>query len=238
MARVVSLLIGEVRRLWRYKIIFFGTLVTAIWLVIMALVSREEALALVPQLLVLDSGLMAIILLGSSYFLEKQEGTIKALLVTPIPTRTILFTKILGTMVGGVISVVSMTLLLGLLHDIWLPIVSLTLIMILSTFAHVSIGFVMIFLSKDFMDLLVKYSVIAIMLMVPTLLQALDILTSEIQFIGFISPTYAASWLFQSLWINQPLTETILAIGCLSLLPLGLLPSYILPHFKLEALSV
>jgi fluoroquinolone transport system permease protein len=238
MAKLVSLLVGEIRRLWRYKIIFFGTLVTVVWLVIMALVSREEALVLVPQLLVLDSGLMAIILLGSSYFLEKQEGTIKALLVTPISTRTILFTKILGTMIGGFISVISMTLLLGLLHNIWLPIVSLIVIMTLSTFAHVSIGFVMIFLSKDFMDLLVKYSVIAIMLMVPTLLQALDILTSEILFVGFISPTYAASWLFQSLWSNQPLTETIIAIGFLILLPLGLLPSYILPRFKLEALSV
>ena len=238
MASMLSLLMGEVRRLWRYKIIFFGTLVTVIWLVIMAFVSREEALALVPQLLVLDSGLMAIILLGSSYFLEKQEGTIKALLVTPIPTRTILFTKILGTMVSGVVSVSSMTLLLGLIHNLWLPIVPLIFIMILSTFAHVSIGFVMIFLSKDFMDLLVKYSVIAIMLMVPTLLQALDILTTENHVIGFISPTYAASWLFQSLWINQPLTETILAIGLLILLPLGLLPSYILPYFKREALSV
>jgi fluoroquinolone transport system permease protein len=237
MAKIIPLFIGEIRRLWRYKIIFFGLLVTAIWLLILAMVTREEALALVPQLLVLDSGLMAIILLGSSYYLEKQEGTIKALLITPIPTKTILIIKIIGTMVGGFISVISMTLLLGFFFNLWLPIMMLMLVMILSTFAHVSLGYVMIFMSKDFMDLLLKYSLVAIILMTPTLLEALDILSGDALKFGLISPTYAATWLFQSVWQNQLITDTLFALLALLVIPFILIPTFILPRFKKEAMS-
>jgi hypothetical protein len=71
------LLLGELIRLWKYKILLFGVLVSLIWVLIVSLVSKTEALSLMPMLLVLDTGMMVIILLASSYYYEKQEGTIK-----------------------------------------------------------------------------------------------------------------------------------------------------------------
>jgi hypothetical protein len=112
------LLWGELMRLWKYKILLFGFLVSLIWVLIVSLVNRTEALSLMPMLLVLDTGMMVILLLASSYYFEKQEGTIKTLFVTPIHAMQLLSAKIASTFVSGLISMTLIGLAVWLIHGI------------------------------------------------------------------------------------------------------------------------
>ncbi|MEY3692071.1 MAG: hypothetical protein RLZZ388_242, partial [Bacillota bacterium] len=157
-----SLLKGEILRLWRYKITFFGLLVSIIWLVIIILVSEAEANALLPQILMLDSGLMAIILLAAAYYYEKQEGTMKAVLVSPTSPIILLIAKVAGALLGSVISLLLIWFTMLLVHGTMFPLLPALVMIVLVTTAHLSLGYVLIYLSDDFMDLLLKYTFVVL----------------------------------------------------------------------------
>jgi fluoroquinolone transport system permease protein len=230
-----ALIKGEVIRLWRYQITLFGLIVSGIWIILLAVVNKEEANALLPQLIVLDSGLMAIILLGASYFYEKQEGTMKALLVSPTSPSILLTSKIIGTLMGNLLSVVLMWLTMVIIHQSIFPLLpALGLVMII-TITHISIGYVLIYWSKDFMDLLLKYTFVVLILFVPTILVSLNILTDGLENLAYLSPTYSGQILIAQLWNTS--TASITVAWLLTILyPLVLFPFYILPQFRKEAI--
>ena len=230
-----ALIKGEVIRLWRYQITLFGLIVSGIWIILLAVVNKEEANALLPQLIVLDSGLMAIILLGASYFYEKQEGTMKALLVSPTSPSILLTAKIIGTLMGNLLSVLLMWLTMVIIHQSIFPLLpALGLVMII-TITHISIGYVLIYWSKDFMDLLLKYTFVVLILFVPTILVSLNILTDGLENLAYLSPTYSGQILIAQLWNTS--TASITVAWLLTILyPLVLFPFYILPQFRKEAI--
>jgi fluoroquinolone transport system permease protein len=235
MNKFFALIKGEVIRLWRYQITLFGLMVSAIWIILLAIVSKEEANALLPQLIVLDSGLMAIILLGAAYFYEKQEGTMKAVLVSPTSPAVLLSAKIIGTLMGNLLSVFLMWLTMLVVHQSVFPIFDALGLVIIITLTHLSIGYVLIYWSKDFMDLLLKYTFVVLVLFVPTLLVSLEILTDGLENLAYLSPTYSGQMLISQLWNTE--TESILVAWLLTIIyPLGLFPFYILPQFRKEAI--
>ena len=235
MNKFFALIKGEVIRLWRYQITLFGLMVSAIWIILLAVVSKEEANALLPQLIVLDSGLMAIILLGAAYFYEKQEGTMKAVLVSPTSPAVLLSAKIIGTLMGNLLSVFLMWLTMLVVHQSVFPIFDALGLVIIITLTHLSIGYVLIYWSKDFMDLLLKYTFVVLVLFVPTILVSLEILTDGLENLAYLSPTYSGQMLISQLWNTE--TESILVAWILTIIyPLGLFPFYILPQFRKEAI--
>ncbi len=233
------LLSGELMRLWKYKILLFGVLVSLIWVLIVSLVSKNEALTLMPMLLVLDTGMMVIILLASSYYFEKQEGTIKTLFVTPIHSMQLLSAKIASTFVSGLISMTLIGLAVFFIHGIDTINYPLAfLYVVLSTLAHVSIGFLLIFSSIDFMSLLMKYSMLTLILLLPSVLEPLALIPESLRYFSFLSPSYASQILMNSL--IAPMTSTLqqdvgFALIALAILSLLMYPLFIYPAFKKEA---
>ena len=235
MKKFFALIKGEVIRLWRYRITLFGLIVSGIWIILIAVVSKEEANALLPQLIVLDSGLMGIILLGASYFYEKQEGTMKAVLVSPTSPAVLLSAKIIGALMGNLLSVFFMWLTMLVIHQSMFPIFAALGLVIIISLTHLSIGYVLIYWSKDFMDLLLKYTFVVLILLVPTILVSLNILTDGFENLAYLSPTYSGQILISQLW--QAPTESMLFAWVLTIVyPLGLFPFYILPQFRKEAI--
>jgi fluoroquinolone transport system permease protein len=235
MKKFFALIKGEVIRLWRYQITLFGLIVSSIWIILIAVVSKEEANALLPQLIVLDSGLMAIILLGASYFYEKQEGTMKAVLVSPTSPAVLLSAKIIGALMGNLLSVFLMWLTMLVIHQSMFSIFAALGLVIIISLTHLSIGYVLIYWSKDFMDLLLKYTFVVLVLLVPTILVSLNILTDGLENLAYLSPTYSGQILISQLW--QAPTESMLFAWVLTIVyPLGLFPFYILPQFRKEAI--
>jgi ABC-type multidrug transport system permease subunit len=237
MVKIWLLFKTEAIRLWKYKILVFGFIVTSIWLLLLAVASEEEAIALLPQLLVFDTGLMTIILLASSFFFEKQEGTLKALFVTPIHLTQLLISKVLSTLIPAFASIFFMTVTMLLFHGILLPLPLALVIVLLSTIAHVAIGYPLIFLSKDFMDLLVKYTFLALFFMLPGILVSLDVIPADFQWLALLSPTYATQYLISGLFSTLDLSFIGFSLLVLLLIPGILFPFAVYPFFKKEVMQ-
>jgi ABC-2 type transport system permease protein len=237
MSKILILLKAEIVRLIKYKILLFGLIVTLIWLLLLAVVQENEAKALLPQLLVFDTGLMTIILLASSYFFEKQEGTLKALFVSPISLFQLLTSKVLSTLVSAMISMILMTLVMIIFHQYWLPLPLALLIVVISTIAHVAIGYPLIFISKDFMDLLTKYTFLALFFLLPSILVSLEIIPVESLWIAFLSPMYATQYLLSGLLAPIDFNLGLIAILMLLVPSLVLFPTVVYPYFKKEVMQ-
>jgi ABC-type multidrug transport system permease subunit len=190
-----------------------------------------------PQLLVFDTGLMTIILLASSYFFEKQEGTLKALFVSPISLFQLLTSKVLSTLVSAMISMILMTLVMIIFHQYWLPLPLALLIVVISTIAHVAIGYPLIFISKDFMDLLTKYTFLALFFLLPSILVSLEIIPVESLWIAFLSPMYATQYLLSGLLAPIDFNLGLIAILMLLVPSLVLFPTVVYPYFKKEVMQ-
>lgn len=233
------LLLGELIRLWKYKILLFGVFVSLIWVLIISLVNQTEALSLMPMLLVLDTGMMVIILLASSYYFEKQEGTIKTLFVAPIHSMQLLTAKLASSFVSGIISMTLIGLAVWIVHDIDTINYPLAFFyVVLSTLAHVSIGFLLIFSSVDFMSLLMKYSMLTLILLLPSVLEPLGLIPESFEWISYLSPSYASQRLMNSLItppslvIEQQVQFSLMALIVTSAI---MYPLFIYPAFKKEA---
>jgi hypothetical protein len=120
-------------------------------------------------------------------------------------------------------------------HQSVFPIFAALGLVIIITLTHLSIGYVLIYWSKDFMDLLLKYTFVVLVLFVPTILVSLEILTDGLENLAYLSPTYSGQMLISQLWNTE--TESILVAWILTIIyPLGLFPFYILPQFRKEAI--
>jgi fluoroquinolone transport system permease protein len=236
MSKIFLLLKAEVTRLIKYKIIVFGLIVTLIWLILLSVVNEEEAKTLLPQLLVFDTGLMTIILLASSYFFEKQEGTLKALFVTPVNLIQILTAKLISTLVSAIVSIILMSLVMVIFHNYWLPLPLALLIVIVSTTTHVAIGYPLIFMSKDFMDLLVKYTFLALFFLLPSILVSLDVIPLDALWVAFLSPMYATQYLLSGLITPIDTFLGVIAVFMLFVPSFILFPTVVYPYFKKEVM--
>jgi hypothetical protein len=112
------------------------------------------------------------------------------------------------------------------------------LYVVLSTLAHVSIGFLLIFSSIDFMSLLMKHSMLMLVLLLPSVLEPLALIPENLRFFNFLSPSYASQILMHSL--ITPMTSTLqqdvgFALTSLVILSLLMYPLFIYPAFKQEA---
>jgi len=231
------LLKGEIVRLFKYKILWFGMAVSLIWVLVLVLSEKDEAKALMPFLLVMDTGLMSIILLASSFYYEKQEGSIKTLFVAPISLVQLLSAKIVAGLLSGVISMVLIGLGMLIVHGVVINYALAFLYVILSTLAHVSIGYILVFYSPDFMSFLMKYMGVVIALMVPLLLVMLDIIPANLEFLALLSPTYGSKFLIESVFVAKDWWNVLVAIGVQIAIPALLYPLVIYPKFKQYAVK-
>lgn len=227
---------GELFRLLKYKILWFGLGLSLIWILVLSLSAQAEAKALMPYLLVMDTGMMAIILLSSSFYYEKQENTIKSVFVSPILVGQILVAKILSSLVMSVGSIILVGLTMLIVHGVLINYLLAIIYVILSTLAHVAIGYIIVFYSIDFTSFLMKYLGVVLILMLPTLLVLLNLVNSFGEYFALLSPSYAIQFLIGSLFEKTDIWKMVISICALVTISAVLYPLVVYPKFKAFAI--
>lgn len=215
MRRFFRLWWGEIVRLAKYKVLFFGLLVSAIWVVILVLSDAATAEALIPTLVGMDAGMMSMLLLGSMFYFEKQEGTIHTLLVTPVPLGEILFAKVAASMATGILSMFLVAGSAWIVHGISVNFLLMTVYDAVVVAGNTAIGYLLVLSSKEFMGMLMKMMGVLLLFYVPVILVPLGILGEDALFVALLSPSYAGSFLFESLYSVK---ETWMVLFCLGYL--------------------
>lgn len=228
----LHLLKGEVLRLVRYKIIFFGILVSLIWVALIYFLDAQTAKGFMPFLAMLDAGMMSVILLGATFYLEKQEGSIKTLLVSPVSLVQVLAAKVGSAIISAMISVV---MVLGsgfLFHGIQTNFLLVMLYVFVIVLSHTAIGYVITLRSNDFMSMMMKFAGLSLLMMIPSFLYLLGVIEEQLNWLLLLSPMYAAQYLIQSIHSSADLLLIAGSTLYLALLGTFLYWKVVYPRFK------
>ncbi len=228
---------GEILRLFKYNILIFGIITSFIWAIIIFFVDEATVEALAPFLVIMDAGLMSILLLGASYYMEKQERTLQSVIVTPVDLSMVLLSKIIAALFTAFISFVIVVGSILIFQDIQINILLMLVYVILAVLAHTAIGYLIILHSNDFIQMLVRFMGMMLLFLSPLLLIALDLIPSNLEFLTYISPSYAAQLLFKSTYTNQDSLFIWVSLADLIILPALLFPLVVYKRFEKVAVE-
>ena len=154
MGKLNRLVKGELLRLVRYKILPVSLATAVLWIGLFLFMSAEEAWKIAPLVIFVDVAGMSILLLGASHHLEKQDGTIRTMMVLPVPLGQILTAKALASMVLALESAVVTSAALFFIHGVTFNYAALLFFVAIAGAAHAAIGFVLALRSRDFTSLI------------------------------------------------------------------------------------
>lgn len=193
MGRILFLIAGDFQRTIKYNILAATFFVTIIWAGVLHFTEIKDVTSFFPLLVFIDVTSMAVLFVGVSMFFEKQEGSIKSILISPVSKFEYIISKALVNMFLNVLVLILLYIYAVLFKEIDINIIGLTASVMLVSFLHSMIGFIITYYSKSFTDVLMgmmKYSLIT---MTPVLLEYMGIIKSDIlKYIIKVLPTKAS----------------------------------------------
>lgn len=237
MNKVVRLVQGEMVRLYKNKILPISIFVSLIWVLLIVFSSAKETGGLLPMILVVDAGMLGIIYLAVSFYLEKQEGAIKSLFVAPVGANEILISKIIASIISSLISTTIIILTFFFAHHQKVNLLLLFVNTVLIVLAHSAIGFTIILNCRDFAQMLGIYAAYAILFFLPTVLYTLEIIPKTWETLLLISPTHSSLILLESPFRDVDFKLELLAFLYILILGLSLLVFYVKKKFKTNSVQ-
>lgn len=180
MSKFLTLVQGELLRLKRYNLILASLFVSAIWVGILHFLDIENVTKLIPQLIFLDVTTMAMLLVGVTFIYEREEATIRSMLVSPISKGEYLLAKMVSNIIPSVLSLTIMYMYSKIFKIIEINYFILLLAVILVAFFHSLIGLLLTYYSKDFTDLVMAIMKLFLVFLLPVVLVEFNIVSNEI----------------------------------------------------------
>ncbi|MFW5894305.1 MAG: ABC transporter permease [Bacillota bacterium] len=227
-----QVLIGEFKRLFKYNIIQVSFGVSVLWLLVLFLIGKEAAGPFIGLFIFMDITMMTVLLMGVSLFYERQENTLKTMLVTPASLTSLIASKILSALYLAIQSGLILALFGKFFFDISIAFFPLMAFILIIALAHGAIGFVMSLYSNDFNGLLAFLIVYMVILAFPSIFYAFELIPSSLETLLIVSPTHASFILIESsTGADKPLWEIMVAIAYLLILSGGLMKFVIFPNY-------
>jgi len=219
MNRLLLLYGGEVTRMRKYGITLASLGVSMLWVLVLHFSELEDISGVFPLLLFLDSTLMSVLLVGVSMTFEKQENSMKSMLVLPISKDDYLLSKSLGTVTSSIT-----TLVILLAYGIFMKGLSINIAgmfgaVILVSFVFTQLGVLLTYSSRDFTSLLTSMFKFTLLLTIPTVLQFLTIFEADwFRYLQYLNPTKNALVLLLSPAVPVKTQDLLFAITYLIVL--------------------
>lgn len=183
----------------KYHILSASVLVAFIWIGVLYFTDIQDVSYVFPLLIFIDATSMSILMVGVTMFFEKQEGTIKALLVSPLDKAEYILAKTLANVSSNVLTLALLYLYARLFKEIHVNIVALLGAVILIAFFHALLGFLITYRSKGFTDLLMGMMKYLFVAMLPVVLTEVGLITSQwVSNLLYVLPTRASMILLQA----------------------------------------
>src|SRR5690606_37374330 len=97
----LTLLFGELQRMKKYNIFTAAILVDLLWIGVLYFAKVEDITSLIPIIVYIDATAMSMVLVGATLFYEKQGGTIRTLLLSPICKSDYILAKIFANITSN-----------------------------------------------------------------------------------------------------------------------------------------
>lgn len=218
-----TLFMGELQRMKKYNILAAGMFVSLLWIGVLHFTGIEDVSKIFPLLIFLDATSMAMLLVGVTMFFEKQEGTLKSLLVSPIHKTEYILAKTFANILSNVESLIILYLYSKIFKEININFIGILVGLVLIAFFHSLIGFLIAYGSKDFTAMLMGVMKYAFLFMIPIVLEMIGMITHEgIRKLFYALPTKAAMTLLNATTGGVEAWEIYLSAGYLALGSLAL----------------
>ncbi len=211
---------GEIQRLVKYKILQIALLVTVMWLAILFLIGEESVAEFVPLFIFMDATLMTVMLVGANLFYEKQENTLKTLLITPSGFAALMMSKFLSAIVLSFQSAAVISLFAYFIFGVSVSFGWLFIFVALITFMHTALGFVLTVFAKDFTGLLALLIAYMFFFAFPTIFYALGVFGETAELWLMFSPTHASMLLIEFSY-GLDVRTVLIPIGAIYLVLVG-----------------
>lgn len=193
MPSILVLIFGEFKRMVEYKIAAASIVVALLWIGVLYLTEIPDITLIFPLLIFVDATTMAILMVGVTIFFEKQEGSLRAILVTPISKNDYLLTKMIITITASVLTLVVLYIYAAVFREINLSFIGLLGAVILISLFHSLVGFILSYYSRDFTGLLVNMMKYLFLFLIPTILVYVNIIRNDLlELLLYLAPTRAA----------------------------------------------
>ena len=225
MTNTLRLVGGEFKRLVSYKLLARSLFTGVIWILVFLFISKEDAGDVAPMLMFVDVSIVLMMLLGASFYLERQENTINSMMVLPVSLGQILLSKVISSLVLTLVTVAITCASVYFIHAVSFNYALLLLFVILAAAAHAAIGLTLALSGKSLGSMLIMVIVYVLIFAVPSILFAVNIIDARYEWLVIISPSHAARALFFSVVSGEyELGKTL--FSCIYLLVLGFQVSY------------
>lgn len=199
MSNFFVLLAGELQRMKKYKILGASLLVSVIWIGMLHFTDIKDVSSIFPLLILLDATTMSMLIVGVMMFYEKQEGTIKTLLVSPISKTEYILAKTFANIFSNVETLVILYLYAKFFKEININFFALLGAVILIAFFHSLIGFMLTYYSKDFTELLIGMMKYTLIFMLPIIFEQVGMIKNEtIRKLFYAIPTKSSMTLLRA----------------------------------------
>jgi|LGOV01.1.fsa_nt_gb fluoroquinolone transport system permease protein len=233
LSNVLKLFKEDVKRLAKYNILQISVVLAFVYAVIIYFTSAAEAAQIVPLLVFVDVTMMSIIMLGASLFFEKQEGSLKSVMVSPVSLLEVIIVKVMSAVLLSLITGAILSAVAILVHGASINIAILLLYATLGATAHIMIGFALVIISKDFNTLLVNYIFYVFIFTLPALFFAIGLIPESLNYLLYISPSYMTQMLINtSTGSVITIWEKILGIAYLISVTVVLFKTFVYRRFK------
>ncbi len=220
MHNFVPLFKGEMQRLVKYKILQIAFVVTLLWLAVLFLIGEDSVAQFVPLFIFMDATMMTVMLVGANLFYEKQENTLKTLLITPSGFAALMTSKFLSAIVLAFQSTAVISLFAYFLFDVTVSFGWLFMGVALITFMHTALGFLFTVFVKDFTGLLALLILYMFVFAFPSIFYALGVFGESAEVWLMFSPTHASLLLIEFAY-GLDVRTVLLPIGAVYLLVVG-----------------
>jgi ABC-type multidrug transport system permease subunit len=227
---------GEIKRLVSYKLLARSLATGIIWMLVFFFISTKDAGNAAPMLMFVDVSIVLMMLLGASFYLERQENTIKSIMVAPVSLWQILSSKVVSSLMLTLITVTITCAAVYFVHAVSFNYALLLLFVILAAAAHAAIGFSLALFGKNLGSMLIMVIVYVFVFTVPSILLAVKIIDARYEWIVMISPSHAARTLFSSVVSGEfEWGKTLFSCIYLPVLAAALMKFVVYPKFKSRA---
>ncbi len=232
MSSLMVLLQAEFKRLAKYNIIQVSLGVTVLWLAVLFLIGRNEAGAFIPLFIFMDVSLMTMLLIGAGLFYERQENTLKTLMVTPVSTAAIIASKIVSAVYIALQSTILIALAGHFLFDATVNFFALIPLVILVATSHAVIGYLVSMYVRDFTSMIAMLMLYMFIFAFPSIFYAIDMIGGIWETLLIVSPSHAAMLIVDFTFGAEGITAlTIIGIIYLALLSILLMWFFVYPKY-------
>lgn len=163
----------------KYHILGASLVIALLWIAVLHLTEIQNVTSIFPLLLFLDATSMSILMIGVTMFFEKQEGSMKSLLVSPINKFEYILAKSGANIVSNLVTLAILYTYAKVFKDLELSLLWLIFAVIFISFLHSLLGFLLTYYSKDFTELLMGMMKYSFVFIIPVLLDQIGLITND-----------------------------------------------------------